>query len=83
MRAFKFQNLTAAIVFTILSMGVIGIAVILPILVLQWTWNQFIPSLVSLAPINVWQAILLYCAFAAILYLTGLVRVEIDMEAAD
>lgn len=83
MRTFQFQTWGAAIIFTILCMGLIGLAVVLPVVCIQWTWNKFAPGLVLLPPINVWQAMLLYLAATIVLYLTGILQIEIETEATD
>lgn len=73
----------AAIVFTLLCMGVVGMFVLLPIACIQWTWNSVITSLHELPLINVWQATLLYMAAGTILYLTGILRVEFGPKGAE
>ena len=80
MKTFHVNPFGAAAIFTVLAMGVIGILVVLPVWMIQWTWNQFIPVNFVLPPINVWQAILLYLAATTILFLSGIVHIEVDAE---
>jgi hypothetical protein len=86
MRPLPIHPLGAAIMLTVLAMGVLGFAVVLPIAFIQWAWNWV--SAVHLAalvipPINVWQAALLYLAGGTALYLTGWVQIDISMDSAD
>ncbi|MBY0358085.1 MAG: hypothetical protein K2W82_08800 [Candidatus Obscuribacterales bacterium] len=83
MRTFQFQTLGAAILFTVLGMGIIGVLVVLPVTFIQWSWNYFVPPFSVLPPINIWQAMLLYAAAAAMLYISGIVRVEIETGTVD
>lgn len=73
----------AAIIFTILAMGVVGMFVVLPIACIQLTWNSVMNSFPVLPLINAWQATLLYLAMATALYLSGLVRIEFEAEKLD
>jgi hypothetical protein len=73
----------AAVIFTVLFMGVLGVFVLLPIACIQWTWNSVMTSGNYLPLINVWQATLLYLALATLLYLSGMVRIEFEAEKLD
>jgi hypothetical protein len=73
----------AAVIFTVLCMGVLGMFVLVPIACIQWTWNWVMNSCGVLPLINVWQASLLYLAAATSLYLSGLVRIEFETEKLD
>lgn len=72
--------LGAAILLAVLSMGMVGMFVLLPIACIQWTWNSVMTHMPVLPTIGVWQAALLYVAFATMLYLAGIVRIEIKAE---
>lgn len=76
-------TLGAAVVFTLLGMGVLGLFVVLPVACIQWTWNSVMTSCGVLPVINVWQAVLLYLALATFVYLTGIVRIEFEAENLD
>lgn len=75
---FHVPAIAAAIIFTVLCMGVLGMFVVLPIACIQWTWNSVMGSFRFLPLINVWQAALLYLAMATGIYLSGLVRFEFE-----
>ncbi len=83
MKTFHFNPFGAAAIFTILAMGAIGLLVVLPIAVIHWTWNHFVPTYSVLPPINVWQAVLLYLAVGTALFLSGVVQIEFDAERLD
>ena len=83
MQSFHVNSIGAAIILSTLLMGALGAFVLVPIACIQWTWNAFAPHLFSLPIINIWQAILLYMAGAALLFLSGLVQVEIKSETLD
>lgn len=80
MKSFPVNPFGAAAIFTVLAMGVIGLVIVLPIACIQWTWNEFVPPLSVLPPINVWQALLLYLAAATAIFLSGIIQIEVDAE---
>lgn len=67
--------------FTVLAMGLIGLGCLLPIYCIQWAWNLCAAHTSFMPSIGGWQALMLYLAGAALIYLTGLV--EIKIERAD
>jgi hypothetical protein len=81
MKMYQVHPLTAAIFLSILSMGLVGMFVMLPIACIQWSWNAIVSPVASLPEINVWQACLLYLSVGTVLYLLGFV--QIDLEAKD
>lgn len=83
MKVYQFHPLAAAIVFTILIMGVFGLVVVVPIAFIAWTWNAVVTNVSSLPQINVWQAGLLYVALATMLYLLGFVQIEVEANKLD
>jgi len=83
MKVYQFHPLAAAILFTILIMGVFGLVVVLPIAFINWTWNQVVTNVSHLPQINVWQASLLYVALGTLLYLLGFVQIEVEANKVD
>jgi len=77
MKTYHLDRIGAAIVLSILFMGVIGLFVLLPVLTIQWAWNFTMSYLAILPDINLWQSSLLYMAGVTLLYLLGFVRVEV------
>lgn len=78
--------LGVAIILAVLSMGLLGLVVVLPIACIQWLWNTLStaqPGGALLPPINVGQAGLLYLAGATVVYLTGWVQIDISMDTVD
>jgi len=75
---YEFHPITAALLLTVLIIGLTGVFVVLPIAFIQWLWNGTVPHFSALPQIAPWQAGLLYLAMAALLYLSGLVRIEIQ-----
>lgn len=71
---------SAAIFMTGISMGVLGLCVLLPIACIQWTWNMVMSTYGFLPPISAWQAGLLYIASATLLFLSGIVSIEVEPE---
>lgn len=80
MKTFPANPFGAAAVFTVLGMGAIGLIVVLPVACIQWTWNEVLINYSILPPINVWQAVLLYSAMATLLFLSGVVQIEIEPD---
>lgn len=80
---FEIPPFGAAVIFTVLVMGGLGMFVLIPIACIQWTWNALITQVPTVPIINVWQASLLYLAFALALYLTGWVNIEFTTENFD
>lgn len=83
MRVFQVPPFFAAILLSALCMGLIGVFVVLPVACIQWTWNSLVAGVSALPHINVWQACLLYLALAAIVYLSGVVQIEIEATKAE
>jgi hypothetical protein len=83
MQSFHVNSFGAAVILSTLLMGALGAFVLIPIACIQWTWNALAPYLFSLPIINIWQAILLYLAGAALLFLSGLIQIEIKSETLD
>lgn len=79
--SFSVDAIGAAANLTVLTMGAIGLLVLIPIFCILWTWNTVAALLPRLMPeINSWQAILLYLAFAAMIYLSGLISIHIETD---
>jgi hypothetical protein len=83
MQSFHINSFSAAVILATLFMGVLGAFVIVPIGCIQWTWNALAPQLFALPMIDAWQAVLLYVAGACLLYIFGLVQIEIKSEPFD
>ena len=83
MRSFHINSLGAAIILSTLFMGILGAFVLVPIACIQWTWNSLATQVFALPIINAWQAVLLYAAAASLLYILGLVQIEIKSEPLD
>lgn len=77
---FQIPAYSAAIFMTGISMGLLGLCVLLPIACIQWTWNMVMSTYGFLPLINVWQATLLYMASATLLFLSGIVSIEFEPE---
>jgi hypothetical protein len=75
--------LTAAILCAGLVQGLIGAAVVLPIVCINWTWNSVLSQYTLVPPIAWWQAALLYLAVAAAIYVSGFFRIEFSTETID
>ena len=80
MKPFHINPLGAAAIFTILGMGLIGALVVLPVACIHWIWNAFQSNYSVLPPIDVWQAVLIYLAMATVLFLSGVVQIEVEPE---
>jgi|SRR6516165_6849352 hypothetical protein len=83
MHSFHVNSFGAAVLLSALLMGVLGAFVVVPVALIQWTWNSLAPQCFALPSINAWQAILLYIAGGCLLYLSGLVRVEFKSETLE
>jgi hypothetical protein len=83
MRTFYIHPLVAAIIFTVLLMGVLGLVVAWPIVLIHWAWNVAVVNWTALPTISLWQSSLLYLAVVCVVYLAGLVRIEFKAETVD
>lgn len=83
MRSFHLNSFGAAVILSTLLMGVLGAFVLIPVACIQWTWNSVAAQALSLPLINPWQATLLYIAAGCLLYLSGLVQIEIKSETLE
>ena len=77
MYSFQINSFGAAILFSTLLMGVLGVFVIAPTAAIEFAWNSIAKYLFYVPFINPWQALLVYMAFASAAYLLGWVRIEI------
>ncbi len=78
MYSFHLNSFGAAVLLSALLMGALGVFVIAPIACIEFGWNFLAKHLVFSMPlISPWQALLVYLAFAATIYLMGWVRIEI------
>lgn len=83
MRTFHVHPFGAAIILSVLMMGILGAFVVIPIACINWTWNS-VSAYISVVPeINAWQAGLLYLAGACIIYLFGIVQIEFKTGTLD
>ena len=78
---FHVPSYSMAIFLTSLSMGAVGLCILLPIACIQWTWNMVMSTYGFLPLINGWQAALLYLAAATLLLLSGIVPIELEPES--
>lgn len=83
MRSFRVNSFGAAVILSTLLMGVLGAFVLIPVACIQWTWNSLAAHMFALPLISAWQAILLYIAGGCLLYLSGLVHLEIKSETLE
>lgn len=83
MKIYQVPPIVAAIFFSALSMGAVGVFVVIPIAFIQWTWNCVVVGISSAPHISVWQALLLYLAGATVLYLSGIVQIKIETTNVD
>lgn len=83
MHSFHINSFSAAVILATLFMGILGAFVLIPIGCIQWIWNFVAPQIFALPTINPWQAMLLYIAGVCLLYLFGLVQIEITSEAIE
>ncbi len=83
MKIYQAHALGAAIIFSILCMGLVGLFVMLPVFFIQWWWNAIAPSFAALPPISPWQASLLYADLVTVLYLAGLLQIEFEVGHRD
>ena len=80
MRAFKLDPITAVIFVSLLLLAALAFLVCLPILGISWAWNSWVAAALDVPIIGFWQAGLLYAALACIIYLSGIVHIEVKTE---
>ncbi len=83
MRAFNLDPLTAVVVVSLLLVGGLGLFVGLPLMSISWVWNACVAENLGMPTIGLWQAGLLYAALACIIYLSGIVHLEIKTETSE
>lgn len=79
------NNLVFFIVVALLAAATFSFLIVLPIWAIQSLWNlatnlefaSFVP------PISIWQAILLYLALVLMIYVSGLVKIELKIKRLD
>jgi hypothetical protein len=75
--SFQINSFGAAILLSSLLMGALGVFVVAPVACIECAWNYSAKYLSYMPLINPWQALLVYMAFACIVYLLGWIRIEI------
>ncbi len=80
MYSFQINSFGAAVLLSTLFMGVLGAFVVAPIACIELTWNFAAKHFWYMPIINPWQAILVYLAFATVVYLFGWIRIEIKAD---
>ncbi len=80
MRASFSQSMTAAIIFTVVVTGLLGLFLFLPIICINWAWDSVVTAILPVPSIAIWQACLLYMALITAAYLLGLLQVEFKTE---
>jgi len=75
--SFQINSFGAAVLLSTLFMGLLGVFVVAPIAFIEFTWNFTAKHFWYMPSINPWQAVLVYLAFAAGVYLLGWIRIEI------
>lgn len=77
MSGFSLNPFVFAIVMLTLTMGAIGAFIILPIAAIEWSWNALAHVFSVVPVINSWQSGLLYIAGVLILYISGIIKIEV------
>lgn len=83
MRSFELAPIVMMIILTVVLLGAIGLFVLVPVALIEWGWNVFAKSAHFVPEISSWQAMLLYIALALVLYISGLVRIEVRIDTKD
>ncbi len=83
MKIFQVNSFGAAVIFTFLLMGVLGLFVLMPVALIQWTCNSVALGLSVMPAINMWQASLLYIACALLLYIIGVVEIDVGVDRVE
>ena len=83
MRSFEFAPVVMILLLTMIFMAAVGLLVLVPIALLEWGWNLFAEASRLVPAIGQWQAFLLYLAFALVLYILGLVKIEVRIKKSD
>jgi lipid-A-disaccharide synthase-like uncharacterized protein len=83
MKIFQVNSFGAAVIFTFLLMGFLGLFVLMPVALIQWTWNSVALGLSVMPVINMWQASLLYIACALLLYIIGVVEIDVGVDRVE
>ena len=83
MRSFQIHPLFAVIALSLMLLGIISLFIWLPIVCLNWVWNNWVSAITTLPAIGLWQAALLYSALICIIYLSDLVHIEFKALGPD
>lgn len=80
MKFYPINPFFAAVMMSVLCMGMLGLFVVVPVACIQLTWNFFAGPLAHVPQISVLQACLLYLAFGTALYLLGFIQIDIEAK---
>lgn len=68
------------ILIAVAAVAVLGVVVLVPCFAIQMVWNAGSSMAGFLPEITLWQAGLLYTATVLLIYLSGLVKIEVRCE---
>lgn len=80
MRSFNLGFFLTLLVALIAIASIAAIVILLPISLIQLMWNLTFSGVETVPSIALWQAGLLYVAGLLVIYLCGLVKIEIKVE---
>lgn len=80
MKSFEFGPVTVLVFLTLVFMAGFALLFLAPIACIQLAWNAAAGWSGLIPAINAWQALLLYIATALVLYLVGLVKIDVKVE---
>jgi len=75
--------LTVTIFLAVVGLTAFAFIVCLPVVGITWIWNACFAYGLALPSIGFWQGALLYLALACIVYLSGIVHIELKTEITD
>lgn len=83
MRTYNLDPFSASILFLLLTIAVLVCVVWAPLIGISWLWNVCVAGIFDFPHIGLWQAGLLYVALACMIYLSGIVQIEVKTETID
>ena len=80
MRIYNLDPFSASILLLLAALAVGTLLVWFPLMGISWLWNVCVSGIFDFPHIGLWQSGLLYVALVCIIYLSGIIQIEVKTE---
>jgi hypothetical protein len=80
MRSYNLDPFSASILICLVALAALACFVWAPLMGISWVWNVCVAGTFNFPHIGLWQSALLYVALVCIIYLSGIIQIEVKSE---